>query len=199
MNKHPDMGNPDISPLAYIAESAVISGDVRIAPEACICHGAVIMANDGVITIGSNTVVMEKAVIRSSRFHHCHIGSNVMIGPHTHISGCTIEQEVFVATGVSVFNGAHIKTLAELRINAVVHVDSVVEAENTVPIGWVAVGSPAQFFSPDKHDEIWAIQKDLNFPKKVFGLNRDDESNGSLIKQITDRYSKKLIELHKTG
>ena len=54
MNKHPDISN-----LAYIAESAVISGDVRISPEACICHGAVIAANDGVITIGSNTIVME--------------------------------------------------------------------------------------------------------------------------------------------
>jgi hypothetical protein len=37
----------------------------------------------------------------------------------------------------------------------------------------VAVGDPAQLFSPDRHDEIWAVQEQLDFPGTVYGLPRD--------------------------
>jgi hypothetical protein len=41
-----------------------------------------------------------------------------------------------------------------------------------VPIGWIAVGDPPQILSPDRHDEIWAVQKPLNFPEWVYGSTR---------------------------
>jgi hypothetical protein len=47
------------------------------------------------------------------------------------------------------------------------------EPGTTVPIGWVAVGDPARILPPDKHDEIWAVQKPLNFPQWVYGFDRD--------------------------
>ncbi len=43
-----------------------------------------------------------------------------------------------------------------------------------VPIGWVAVGNPAHILSPDRHEAIWEVQKDLDFPGFVYGVNRDD-------------------------
>jgi hypothetical protein len=59
-----------------------------------------------------------------------------------------------------------------VRINGVVHVSSVVPPGATVPIDWVAVGDPAQFFPPEAHDRIWEIQKPLNFPAVAYGLDR---------------------------
>jgi hypothetical protein len=44
----------------------------------------------------------------------------------------------------------------------------------TVPIGWVAVGEPIRILPPDKHDEIWGIQKPLNFPLHVYGFDRGE-------------------------
>jgi hypothetical protein len=41
-----------------------------------------------------------------------------------------------------------------------------------VPIGWIAVGDPAELFPPERHGEIWAIQEQLDFPGTVFGLPR---------------------------
>jgi hypothetical protein len=32
-----------------------------------------------------------------------------------------------------------------------------------VPIGWIAVGTPAHILPAERHDEIWAIQRDLDF------------------------------------
>jgi hypothetical protein len=41
-----------------------------------------------------------------------------------------------------------------------------------VPIGWIAVGSPAEIRPPNEHDEIWAVQQHLDFPRTVFGMKR---------------------------
>jgi hypothetical protein len=56
----------------------------------------------------------------------------------------------------------------------------------TVPIGWVAVGDPAQLFSPDQHEAIWAVQRELNFPLFVYGTGRDTPE---LMQAITRRLS----------
>ena len=61
----------------------------------------------------------------------------------------------------------------------------------SVPIGWVAVGNPAQIFSPNDHEAIWAVQEPLNFPKFVYGVERGRE-NESNLPEITKRRSEVL-------
>ena len=92
-----------------------------------------------------------------SRNYPVEVGNAVLIGPHTALFGCTIEDEVFLATGTRVFHLAVVRKRAEVRVNAVVHLKTVVPQEATVPIGWIAVGDPARILSPDQHDAIWAI------------------------------------------
>lgn len=180
---------PNIAPTARIASSAVLEGNVCIGAGSVVGHGAVLVAQGGTLNIGENCVVMEHAVIRSTSQDDCHIGNHVMVGPHCHLTGCRIGDEVFVATGASVFNGARIGKGAEIRINAVVHIKTVVEAGATVPIGWVAVGDPAQYFSADQHEQIWNVQKALDFPGYVFGVDR--ESDG-VVRQMMERYARFL-------
>jgi carbonic anhydrase/acetyltransferase-like protein (isoleucine patch superfamily) len=184
-----------IDPTAYVAPNAVISGDVTIGPEAVVSYGAVLVADGGRVIVGRKTVIMENAVIRSSGYNDCVIGNNVMIGPHTHLSGCTIGDECFIATGASIFNGAKLGKWCEVRINGVVHLMTTLPEDTTVPIGWIAVGDPVKIFPPDKHEQIWAVQKKLNFPKNVFGVWRDNASPDSPIKQMTDKYSRHVIQV----
>ena len=165
--------SPSIHPTAYIAPSAVIVGDVRIEAGARVLHGAVITAEDGEVVIGENTVVMENALVRGRSGHPARIGAAVMIGPHAHVNGSIVEDEVFIATGASLFPGSRIGAGAEVRINGVVQVNTVLEPGDVVPIGWVAVGSPASILSPDRHDEIWAIQRELDFGGTVYGVGRE--------------------------
>ncbi len=164
---------PSVHPEAYVAPSAVIVGDVRIGAGARVLHGAVLTAEDGWVAVGEDTVVMEHALLRGRAGHPAVVGSAVMIGPHTHINGSVVADEAFIATGASLFPGSRIGAGAEVRINGVVQVNTVVGAGEVVPIGWVAVGDPAQFFSPDRHEEIWAIQQGLEFGRTVYGVGRD--------------------------
>ncbi len=178
-----------IASTAKIASSAILEGNITIGEGTVIGHGAVLVAQGGSLTIGEHCVIMEHAVIRSTFHDDCHIGNHVMVGPHSHLTGCSIGDEVFVATGASVFNGACIGKGAELRINAVVHIKTVVESGTTLPIGWIAVGNPAQFFSPDQHEQIWNLQKELDFPGYVFGVDRETDG---VVRQIMQRYSRFL-------
>lgn len=163
---------PTISPDATIAPGAVISGDVHIAAGVRVMHGAVVTAEDGEIRVGADTVILEHALVRGRAGHPAVIGDRVMVGPHAHVNGAAVGDGAFIATGASVFPGAVIGAGAEVRVNAVVQVNTELEPGATVPIGWVAVGSPARLFSPDRHDEIWAVQRTLDFPGTVYGTDR---------------------------
>lgn len=191
----PPSGNnptPSIDPTAAIAPTAVLRGDVRIGPNVVVRDGAILVADGGTIALGDSTIVMEHAVIRSTAADNCTIGSHVMIGPHTHLTGCTVGDEVFIATGASVFNGATLRKWSEVRINGVVHIDTLLEEDTTVPIGWIAVGNPASIFPPERHDDIWAIQKDLNFPYRVFGEPRQSDTGVSLMRRMIGKYASAL-------
>lgn len=180
---------PRIDPDAVIAPTAVISGDVTIGAGCQVLHGAVITAEGGPITLGTHAVVMENALIRASAVSPVHIGSHVLVGPMASVSGATIDDEVFLATGTRVFNGARIGQRCEVRINAVVQLRTVLPPETVVPIGWVAVGDPVQVLPPDRHEQIWAAQQDLDFVGSVFGLDRDTPD---LMVQLTERYGAAL-------
>lgn len=180
--------SPKVDPSAWMAPTATISGDVEIGPESRILFGAVVTADGGPVRIGSRCVVMENAVLRGTRKHPLSIGSNVLVGPRAYLSGCTIEDEVFLATGSAVFNGARIGRRAEVRVNGTVHLRTVLPEEAVVPIGWVAVGDPANILPPDRHEEIWAIQEALDFPGEIFGVDRSPE----MMVEIMARYTRAL-------
>jgi carbonic anhydrase/acetyltransferase-like protein (isoleucine patch superfamily) len=188
-----DEKTPTIHPDAYIAPNAVVCGDVRIGAGSRVMFGTCIVAEGKPITIGENCILMENAVLRSTDKHELTIGSNCLVGPHAHIVGCIMEKDVFIATHASVFHGAHLRTKSEVRINAVVHLRTELAPETVVPIGWIAVGRPAVILPPEKHEEIWAVQKPLDFPGFVYGFSRS--AGDDTMPHMTEITRKRSTEL----
>ncbi len=62
--------------------------------------------------------------------------------------------------------------------------NSRLEPGTTVPIGWVAAGDPARLFSPERHDDLWEVQQELDFPGTVYGVER-----GTSMREIMRRQS----------
>jgi carbonic anhydrase/acetyltransferase-like protein (isoleucine patch superfamily) len=182
---------PKVDESAYIAPTAVVCGDVTIGKNSRVLFGAVLVAEGGPVEIGAFCIIMEQAVIRGTPRHPTRLGDHVLIGPHAHLTGCTVEDKVFLATGTSVFNGASIGAQAEVRINGVVHVQARLLPNALVPIGWIAVGDPAQILPPQEHDRIWSVQGPANFPLTVFGLERAP-ARESIMPEVTRRYAKAL-------
>jgi carbonic anhydrase/acetyltransferase-like protein (isoleucine patch superfamily) len=163
---------PTVAPTAYVAPTAVVCGDVVLGEEVRVLFGAVITAEGGPVEVGASSIVMEQAVVRGREGHPTRIGTHVLVGPHAHVNGATVEDAAFLATGVSVFPGARIGAGAEIRINGVVQVNTLIPADGLVPIGWVAVGDPAEVLPPDQHERIWGIQRSLDFPGTLYGVER---------------------------
>ena len=182
---------PRIHETAYVAPTATVCGDVTVGPESRVLFGAVLVAEGGPLTVGRHCIVMEQAVLRATRRHPLRLGDHVLVGPHAHLSGCTVDDSVFVATGACVLNGARLGRGSEVRIHGVVHVNSAVPAGAAVPIGWVAVGDPAEILPPDQHQRIWAVQQTLEFSRTVFGLERAPEGE-TIMPEMTRRYTRAL-------
>ncbi|GAB2639069.1 gamma carbonic anhydrase family protein [Kribbella swartbergensis] len=176
---------PVVPESAYVAPSAVLCGAVVLSEGSRVLHGAVLTAENGEVRLGENSVVMENALVRGRADHPALIGDAVLVGPHAHVNGATVEDEVFIATGAALFPGSVAGRGAELRINSVLHVNSRLEPGAVLPIGWIAVGDPAQLFSPDRHEELWQIQRDLDFPGTVYGVPRSTPMRDIMSRQST--------------
>jgi gamma-carbonic anhydrase len=182
--------SPRVAESAYVAPNAVLCGDVAVGEDARILFGAVLTAEGGRVDVGARSIVMENALVRGRRGHPATLGAHVLVGPHAHVNGATIEDEAFLGTGASVFPGATVGHGAEVRINGVVHVNSSLAAGVTVPIGWIAVGDPAELFPPDQHDELWPVQRSMDFPRTVFGLSREEATMEKVARRYAEQFGR---------
>ena len=195
--RHLDMA-PSVHPEAYVAPSAVLSGEVRVGSGSCIMHGAVLAAEGGSVDIGANCVIMENAVLRGTQRHPLIMGDHVLAGPHSHLTGCVIADEVFIATGAMVFNGAHLGRASSVALGAAVHIGCVVPPLTRIPIGWVAVGDPARMYPPGEAEPIRAGLAEVGggFLPFVFGVD-DAGDRRQQMQAALQRYTAAMARHHR--
>jgi gamma-carbonic anhydrase len=187
-------GHPKVHESVYVAPTAVVSGDVTIGPHSRVLYGAVLTSEGGPIEIGANCIVMENAVLRGVPRHALRMGDNVLVGPHTHLTGCTVDGNARIATAAMLYNGAHLEMGAEVEFGAIVHVNTRVPAGMAVPMGWFAGGDPAELVPPNDWERIRALMGPLDYPGTVFGVS--PESGESPMPDIARRYTRALA-LHR--
>lgn len=189
--------SPQVDPDAYVAPTAVLSGEVRIGSGSCVLPGAVVSADGGPVVIGANCVIMEHAVLRGTPRHPLTIGDHVLVGPHSHLAGCTVDDEVFIATGAMIFNGARMGRASSVALGGAVHIGCVVPPQARIPIGWVAVGDPARMYPPGQPGDIRrGIEEVGGFLPFVFGTDPADD-RGEQMRTAMGRYAGFLARSHR--
>jgi len=187
---------PSVDPAAYVAPTAVLSGEVRVGPGSCVLHGAVLTADGGPVRVGANCVIMEQAVLRGTPAHPLAVGDHVLVGPHAYLTGCDIGDEVFIATGAMIFNGARMGRASSVALGGGVHIGCVVPPQTAIPIGWVAVGDPARMYPPGEVAPIRAgLAEAGGFLPFVFGTDRAAD-RGEQMRTAMGRYSRALARHH---
>ena len=184
---------PKIHSSAYVAPSAIVSGEVTIGAGCAVLHGAVITAEGAPLRIGDQSVVMENAVLRSSGgsalAFPLSVGARCIVGPHAYVVGATIGDGCFIAAGAKVFNGATLEPGSGVALSGIVHVKSRLRAGASVPMQHVAFGDPASIYPPEKAPEIHAK---MNFFADVFNLEAGDDVRA----RAAETYSKFLRKAH---
>jgi carbonic anhydrase/acetyltransferase-like protein (isoleucine patch superfamily) len=167
-------GTPWVHPGAYVAPTAVLSGQVSVGAGSCVLHGAVLAAEGGPVQVGAGCVIMENAVLRGTVPHPLLLGDRVLAGPHTQLTGAAACDEVFLAAGAMVLPGAHLGRAASAGPGAVVHVGAIVAPGARIPAGWVAVGDPARIYPPGEAEPIAAGLAEAGWSFLHYVLGADD-------------------------
>lgn len=142
---------PNIDKTAFIAHSAIISGDVKIGKNSGIWYGCVLRGDVTKITVGENTNIQDNCVLHGTRPHHAQnktgaagapviIGNGVTIGHNAIIHACIIEDNAFIGMGSIIMDLARVEELGMLAAGAVLTPGKVVKT------GQIWAGNPAKYF-----------------------------------------------------
>lgn len=150
--------SPTIDSTAFIASTAVLSGDVRIGKNSGIWYGCVLRGDVTKIVIGDNTNIQDNCIMHGTRPHHAQnktgsegapvlIGSNVTIGHGAIVHACVIEDYAFIGMGSLVMDLARVEQYGMLAAGAVLTPKRVVKS------GQIWAGNPAKYFRDMTEEE----------------------------------------------
>ena len=115
---------PKIHSSAYVAASAIVSGDVTIGAGCAVLHGAVLSAEGAPLSVGEQSVIMENAVLKASGGSALSfplaVGNRCIVGPHAYVVGATIGNGCTLGAGAKIFAGAELEEGKSLAPNEIV-------------------------------------------------------------------------------
>ncbi|HCM75261.1 MAG TPA: gamma carbonic anhydrase family protein [Cytophagales bacterium] len=130
---------PKMGKNCFLAENAVVVGEVTMGDNCTIWFNAVVRGDVNTITIGDNTNIQDGAIIHCTyQKSKTTIGSNVSIGHTAVVHGCTIEDNVLIGMGAIVMDDAVIGSGSVIAAGAVVLSGTQVEP------GTIYAGMPAR-------------------------------------------------------
>jgi len=130
---------PKIDPTAFIAESAVVVGDVEIGRGTSIWFHSVVRGDLNYIRIGSNCNIQDACILHVDRkFYPLVIEDEVVLGHRVVVHGCKIRKGSLIGIGAIVLNGA------EVGAESIIGAGSVVTPNSVIPPRTLSLGSPAK-------------------------------------------------------
>lgn len=127
----------------YLAENAVIVGDVQMGNKCSVWFHAVLRGDVNSIKMGNKVNVQDGAII------HCtyeraatSIGNNVSIGHRAIVHGCTLKDNVLVGMGAIVMDNAVVEE------NVLIAAGAVVLEKSHLESGYIYAGVPAKKVKP---------------------------------------------------
>ncbi len=129
---------PVIHETCFIAETAVVIGNVVVKERSSLWYNVVVRGDYHSIAIGKNTNIQDGSVVHIADHHPTIIGDYVTVGHGAIIHGCTIGNQVLVGMGAILLNGAVIGD------NTMIAAGSLVPEGKAIPSGVLAMGSPAK-------------------------------------------------------
>lgn len=130
---------PKIHESAFIAEDAIVIGDVEIGENSSVWHGSILRGDVNYIRIGARTNIQDACVIHvSSKTHPTVLEDEITLGHRVTLHGCYVETGCLIGIGAIVLDGARIGG------NSLVAAGSLVTPGTEIPPRSLAMGSPAK-------------------------------------------------------
>lgn len=145
---------PQIAASAYVDETALVIGAVRIAGDVSLWPKVVARGDVNSIEIGARTNIQDGTILHVSHDSEfapggfpLTIGADITVGHQAILHGCTIEDRCLVGMAATVMDGAL------LRSGAILGAGSLVPPGRELEGGFLWVGSPARKVRPLSKEE----------------------------------------------
>ena len=140
---------PAVDPTAFVADSAVVIGDVVIGPDASLWFHAVLRGDVERIRIGARPNIQDNATVHVTRERWpTLVGDGVTVGHAAVLHGCTVGDHCLIGIGTIVLDGVEIGT------ECLVGAGTLVTPGTKVPPRSLVLGSPARRVRELSADEV---------------------------------------------
>ncbi|WP_110927380.1 gamma carbonic anhydrase [Bacillus massiliglaciei] len=129
---------PEIAKSAYLAENAVITGDVKIGEETTVWFNTVIRGDVAPTVIGSRVSIQDNSVLHQSPNNPLIIEDEVTIGHQVILHSSIIRKGALIGMGSIILDGA------EIGEGAFIGAGSLVPQGKKIPPNTLAFGRPAK-------------------------------------------------------
>ena len=148
---------PQVDESVFVADSALVIGDVRIGKDAYIGHGAILRGDYGTIIVGEGTAIEEGVIVHARPGDKTVFGDHVTVGHGAMIHNAQIKD--FAVIGMR----ATISDYSVVGSWSIVGEMSLVKNRQEIPDSVVAVGVPAKVICEvsEEHRTIWSFGKGL--------------------------------------
>lgn len=152
--------HPKINDFAFIADTAVVIGDVEIGTESSIWFNTVVRGDVNRIRIGDRTNIQDLSLLHVTHKKHADdpgapllIGNDVTVAHSVTLHGCTIENGAFIGMQALVMDRAVVGE------QALVGARSLVTEDTVIPPRTLWMGSPARYKRDLTHQELERLGK----------------------------------------
>src|SRR5438093_12223239 len=126
----------------YIAQGAIVVGDVTIADYSSVWHNAVLRGDINRIVVGHHTNVQDNSVLHVEHDLPCLVGNWVTLGHSAIVHACTVGDECLIGMGAVVLDGAAVGERSLIGAKALV------TRGTQIPPGSLVLGAPAKIVRP---------------------------------------------------
>lgn len=158
--------DPQLPDTAYVANEAILIGDVTLGEFASVWPGCVIRGDINSISIGDRTNVQDGTIIHLADDYGVEIGNDVTIGHGAIIHACKVESECLIGMRATLMDGAIIGR------NSIIGAGSLVTPNTLIPPGSLAMGSPARVVRQLSDDEQANIKSWASKYQKVAAAHK---------------------------
>ena len=144
---------PTIPSSAFIAEGAVVKGDVTLGENCSVWYHATVRADRATITIGDNTNIQDNCVVHVDAGASVHIGKGVTVGHSAIVHGCTVGDNTLVGMGAILLNDCVIGK------NCIIGAGTLVTQNTRIPDGSLVLGNPGKVKRTLTPEEIEANRR----------------------------------------
>ena len=146
--------HPNIDETAFIAENAIIIGDVEIGEQASVWYGSILRGDVNYIRIGNRTNIQDASVIHvSSKTHPTILEDEITVGHRVTLHGCYVETGCLIGIGAIILDGVRVGE------KSLVAAGSLLTPNTIIPPRSLVMGTPAKVKRELNDEEIANLEK----------------------------------------